>query len=294
MSTILDQLGDAVREVSQSVGPSVVAVAGERSGGSGVVVGEGLVLTNAHNVRGDETEVTFVGGRHAAATLAGIDVDGDLAVLRVDTADVPAVRWAATGPQAGDLVVSLANPSGSDPRVSLGTVSTSSRAFRGPSGRRLEGFEHTAPLPRASSGGPVLDGSGALVGLNTHRVRGGFYLAVPASEELRKRVEALGRGESRPRLRLGVGLAPSEAARRLRRAVGLPQRDGLLVRAVVDDSPAGRAGLGEGDLIVAVGGTPVVTVDDLHSALDSVDPAGSVVVRVVRGTEELELTVSFA
>ena len=108
--------------------------------------------------------------------------------------------------------------------------------------------EHTAPLMPGSSGGPVVDLDGRLLGINTNRLGNGFYLAIAADAALRDRVTALGRGESPTRRRLGVGLAPSHVARRLRRAVGLPERDGLLVREVEEDSPAAKAGIAEGDL----------------------------------------------
>ena len=99
---------------------------------------------------------------------------------------------------------------------------------------------------------------------------------------------ALATGESRKRPRLGVGLAPAHVARALRRSVGLDERDGLLVRVVEDGSPAATAGLREGDLIVAVNGAPVASADDLFDAMDTADELR---VNVVRGTEELEITV---
>src|SRR5690606_21202752 len=139
-------------------------------------------------------------------------------------------------------------------RVSFGIVSATERAFRGPRGRRIRGsLEHTAPLPRGSSGSPIVDADGAVVGLSTHRIGDGFYLALPADDELRERLDALAAGRTRQRVTLGVGLAPSGVARRLRRSVGLPERDGLLVRGVEPDSPADAAGLLEGDLLVAAG-----------------------------------------
>ena len=151
--------------------------------------------------------------------------------------------------------MALGNPNGHGPRVTFGFVSGTGRSFRGPRGRRVAGaVEHTAPLMPGSSGGPVVDLAGNLLGINTNRLGNGFYLAIAADATLRDRVNALGRGESPKRRRLGVGLAPSHVARRLRAAVGLPEREGLLVREVEDDSPAAKAGIAEGDLLVAVGG----------------------------------------
>jgi serine protease Do len=187
----------------------------------------------------------------------------------------------------------VAQGSSGAPRITFGQVTATERAFRGPRGRRIRGsLEHTAPLARGSSGSPVVDAEGRLVGLNTNRVGEGFYLALPADSELRQRVDELGQGREPQRRRLGVGLAPSSVARRLRRSVGLPERDGLLVRVVESGSPADDAQLREGDLIVAAAGSPVVTVDDLFDALDG--PADVVTLTVLRGADELELEVRFA
>lgn len=140
----------------------------------------------------------------------------------------------------------------------------------------------------------MVDGAGRLVGINTNRLGEGFYQALPADADLKARVDALARGESPTRRRLGVALAPPKAARHLRRAVGLPERDGLLVRHVQDDGPAGLAGVQPGDLLVAAAGRDLTTLDDLYEALDSVDDDGSLALRIVRGVEELDVSVGFA
>jgi len=292
--TLIDELEAAVRRVAADVGPSVVGVGGGRAMGSGVVVADGAVLTNAHNVA-EQTTVVFVDGRQAAATVKGIDPDGDLAVLAVDTAGAPVAQLAPSAPEAGAVVFALANPGGRGLRATFGMLAATDEAFRGPRGRRITGsLEHTAPLPRGSSGGPVVDRDGRVIGVNTHRLGDGFYLALPADDSLRERIDALARGESRSRPTLGVALAPSRAARHLRRAVGLPERDGLLVRGVADDSPAAAAGVREGDLLVEAGGRELRSADDLHAALDAVEPGGSLALKVVRGVDELDVEVRFA
>jgi serine protease Do len=152
--------------------------------------------------------------------------------------------------------------------------------------------EHTAPLLPGSSGGPIVDGQGRLLGINTNRLGKGFYQAIAADEALRDKVAALGRGESPKRRYLGVGLAPAHVARKLRRAVGLDEREGLLVRDVEEGSPAARAGVAEGDLIVAAGGRSVASADDLFDALSSVAADATLEVTLVRGTEERTVTIS--
>ena len=292
--TILDEIGASIRQLAEGAGTSVVGIGQRWGAGSGIVLGEGKVLTNAHNVRGDQVTVTFADGRDAEGTVAGRDIDGDLAVIDVDTSGVPALPWADGAPaEIGMPVFALANPGGRGLRVTFGSVSGIDRTFRGPRGLRITGsLEHTAPLLPGSSGGPVLDVQGQLLGINTNRLGEGFYLAIPADEALRRRVDALARGETAPSPQLGVSLTPGPVARRLRRAVGLPDADGLLIGEVAEASPAARAGLASGDLIVAAAGRPISGPDDLFDALAAAR-GGTLELRVVRGTDERTLQVTF-
>ncbi len=293
--TVLDEIQAGIGRLADGAGRSVVGIGQRWGAGSGIVLGDGQVLTNAHNVRGDGVQVTFADGRTAEGTVAGHDIDGDQAVISVDTAGAPALPWAdGAGPSIGLPVFALANPGGRGLRVTFGFVSGIERTFRGPRGRRISGsLEHTAPLLPGSSGGPVLDGEGRLLGINTSRLGEGFYLAIPADAALRGRVEALGRGESAAPLRLGIAIAPGHMARRMRRAVGLPERDGLLVRDVSEDSPAARAGLAGGDLIVTADGQSANTVDDLFDALQAAR-SGAIELVVVRGADERTIQVALA
>jgi serine protease Do len=292
---ILDEIQASISQLAAGAGASVVGI-GQRWGvGSGVVLGEGRVLTNAHNVRGDQVAVTFADGRTTDGNVAGHDIDGDLAVIETDTGQAPALEWASDAAAAiGTPVFALANPGGRGLRVTFGFVSGIDRAFRGPRGRRITGsLEHTAPLLPGSSGGPVLDAAGRLLGINTSRLGEGFYLAIPADQALRDRAGALARGESAQSPRLGVAIAPGHVARRLRRAVGLPDTDGLLIAGVTDDSPAAAAGLARGDLIVAVAGQPVRVIDDLFDALQAAH-RGTTELTIVRGTDERTVQVMLA
>jgi serine protease Do len=304
-------LQDTIAGAAETVGPSVVGLGRGWGHGSGVVIADGQVLTSAHNLRREETTVTFADGRREAGTVAGVDSDLDLAVLAVDTGDTPAVRWEpATGADtaAGDAgadapaalaigapVIALANPGGRGLRATLGFVSSGGRSFRGPRGRRIRGaIEHTAPLPRGSSGGPLVDAGGNLLGINSLRLDGGLILAVPAGAAVRERIVLLARGEAAEPHRLGVAIAPPRVARRLRSAVGLPERAGLLVRGVQDGGPADRAGVEKGDLIVAAGGAPTESVEALYTALDAVPATGGELeLTVVRGTDERTVTATF-
>ena len=288
-----ESITQAIQTLVKAAGPAVVTLGGHPRGGSGFVVAPGRVLTNAHNTRGDDLAVRFADGREARAKRLGTDIDGDLAVLEVDTAEIARLEWAGAPPELGQAVFAVTNAPGAGTRVTIGTVSGVNRTFRGPRGRRIGGtIEHTAPLAPGSSGSPILDTSGKVLGINTNRLGDGFYLAIPAGEALLRRVEGLARGETVETPRLGVSLLPSRVARRLRHAVGLPEREGLLISDVEDGSPAEAAGLREGDLIVTAGGDPVATFDDLSAALGRADKGGVLVVRVLRGADEVEVTVS--
>jgi serine protease Do len=286
----LDEITSTIASVAERVGPSVVGI---NRHGTGVVVADGFVVTNAHNLRGDATYVTFADGRTATGASAGVDIDGDLAVVAVDTSGAAPVELSTSAVSVGQVVVALSNPRGRGLRATLGTVSATGRGFRGPRGRRIPGsIEHTAPLSRGSSGGPVLDRDGRVVGVNTNRVQEGFYQAIAASDELVRRIASLSKGDTPQRHRLGTAIAPPHVTKRLRAAAGLPEVEGLLVRGVEDDSPAAKAGLLRGDVLLSAGGVSLTSVDALYEALDI--EGDELEVTIARATEELTVKVSFA
>jgi serine protease Do len=283
-----------IKGIAERVGPSVVGLGGRR-GGSGVVIAPGRVLTLARNLAGGDEIDVHVDGERLAGRVLGRDDQVDAAVLGVD-ADLPAVSWAAPGGAAGigTPVVALGDPAGRGLRATPGFVASAPRGVRGPRGRLIEGvLEHTAPLPRGSAGGPLVDAGGDVLGLNAVRRPGGLILAWPGAV-LRAAAEALAAGTHQPPRRLGVAVAPPEVARRLRAAVGLPPADGLLVQGVRAGSPADAAGLARGDLIVEAAGRPVAAIDDLYAALDAAPPGGPLTLAVLRGAERHELTAALA
>lgn len=290
--SVVTELSSAAKTIVESTGPAVVRIGRNGGRGNGLVIGPGRVVTNAHNLRGDEVTVTFADGRVERAQVAGVDVDGDLAVLTVDTDEATPIAWADEQAAAGDVVFALSRSGRGGIRVSFGLVSAADRSFRGPRGRRITGsVEHTAPLVRGSSGGPIVDADGRLVGINTNRLGDGYYLAIPATADLKERLDSLATGATPTQRRLGVGLAPAGVARRLRRAVGLPARDGLLVRVVESGSPADQAGIQPGDLLVSAGGRDLASVDDLFAALDAANDG--IELQVVRGVDEMTVHVGF-
>src|ERR687884_719388 len=204
--TDIKELENEIQHTAERVGPAVVGLGRGWGTGTGVIVAPGRVLTTAHNLRGghrrdEEVEVVFSTERRARGRVVGADPDIDLAVLEVDTGDVEPAEWADASPPLGRAVIALANPGGQGLHVTVGTVSASARSFRGPRGRRIGGaIEHTARLPRGSSGGPLVDFTGKLLGVNAVRVDGGLILAIPADRSVRDKVEALSRGEPATRV----------------------------------------------------------------------------------------------
>ncbi len=288
---VVEELEALVADTAARAGVAVVAI-GRNGRGTGFVVAPDRVLTSAHNLRDDTVSVTFADGRAEQGRVHGSDIDGDLVVLDVPTRDTAPLELGEAAPDVGAVVVALGR-GGHRPRATVGFVSARDSAFRGPRGRVVRGaVEHTAPLARGSSGGPVLDRAGRVVGINTHRIGQGFYLARATDTELRARVDELVAGRSVRRRTLGVAVAPADVATELRRAVGLAPREGVLVRGVEEGGPAARAGITGGDLLVRVGDAPVGSVDELQDALAALT-SDAVEVGLVRGSEELVVHVAF-
>ena len=288
-----DEPRDIARRVVAATQTGVVRIGRHRGRGCGFVVDDGIVVTNAHNLRDRTTEVTFADGRAVQGRALGVDLDGDLAVLEVDTGEATPLTWAEGPTELGDVVHAVAR-TGDGVRVTSGAVSGVGRSFRGPRGRRItDGVEHTALLARGTSGSPVVDDDGKVLGISTLRLGDGFTIALPSGAGLLDRVAQLRAGETPQRRVLGVALAPAHITQRLRRAVGLPDRDGVLVRVVETGSPGDRAGLQAGDLLTRVGETDVASVDDVAAALDRVAADATVQIHLLRGTDELDIEVDF-
>jgi serine protease Do len=282
-----------IEDIAARLGPAVVGVQNRARGGSGVVVAPGVVATLARNVRGEEVRLATADGAVHAAEVLGVDPSVDLAVLRLehDTGAIAAWSEAPEPPGIGREVYALADPGGGGLRVTGGTVAAAPRGVRGPAGRIIPGvIEHTAPLPRGSGGGPLVDATGAVVGLNALRRDGGLLLAWPATV-LRERAAALASGRRTAPRRLGLALLGARQTRRMRAAVGLDDVGGLLVSAVQEGSPAADAGIARGDLVVAAGGREVTGLDDLHAAVDAAG-AEALTLELLRGGERLTVAVA--
>jgi S1-C subfamily serine protease len=312
--SLLDAYSRAVTGAVERVSPSVVNIevhqagrtrSGEererRGGGSGFVfTPDGLILTNSHVVHdARRIEVTLADGRRMPASAIGDDPASDLAVIRVDEPhfDEPGLSVAVLGDsqqlRVGQLVVAIGNPYGFQSTVTAGVVSALGRSLRSYSGRLIDDVIQTdAALNPGNSGGPLVDSAGRGVGVNTATILPAqgicFAIGINTAKFVASRLLRDGRIR---RSFIGVSAQTVPVHRRVVRFYDLAKESGALVLSVEEKSPAQRAGLREGDVIVAVEGLPVAGVDDLHRVLTDIRVGVSCTLTVLRHTERLELKI---
>ena len=289
-------------EVHQSAGRTRSGEPRERrGGGSGFVfTPDGLILTNSHVVHdARRIEVTFSDGRRLPAHAIGDDPASDLAVIRIDDvrSDEPSLVAAALGDsqqlRVGQLVVAIGNPYGFQSTVTAGVVSALGRSLRSYSGRLIDDVIQTdAALNPGNSGGPLVDSSGRVIGVNTANILPAqgicFAIGINTAKFVASRLLRDGRIR---RSYIGVSAQTVPVHRRVVRFYELAKESGALVLSVEEKSPAQRTGLREGDVIVALEGHPVAGVDDLHRVLTDVRVGVSCSLTVLRHTEKLEMKI---
>jgi serine protease DegQ len=266
--------------------------------GSAVIVSpEGYVLTNHHVIEGAvEIEVQLVDGRATRARLVGSDPETDIALLKIDLPDLPVVVLGQSQAlQVGDAVLAIGNPFNVGQTVTAGIVSALDRnRFQA---SRFQNFIQTdAAINPGNSGGALVDGSGALVGINTaifSRSGGnlGIGFAVPV-EIARHVMEQLIEGGEVKRGWLGV--QPSDITPEMAQALNLPTRNGVLITGVLQGGPAAAAGIRPGDVLTQVAGQDVGNIGGLFAVIGVLKPGTTVAVRLLRGSEVLTLQVTFA
>ena len=308
--SLLDAYSTAVTGAVERMSPSVVNIevhqsagrtsAGEprerRGGGSGFVfTPDGLILTNSHVVH-DAVRilVTLTDGRRMPATVIGDDPASDLAVIRVNE---PSLTAASLGDsqrlRVGQIVIAIGAPYGFQSTVTAGVVSALGRSLRSYSGRLIDDVIQTdASLNPGNSGGPLVDSAGRVVGVNTATILPAqgicFAIGINTAKFVASRLLRDGRIR---RSYIGVSGQTVPVHRRVVRFYDLPTEMGAMVLGVEDNSPAKRAGLRDGDVIVALDGHPVAGVDDLHRVLTDVRVGVSSSLTVLRWTEKLELKI---
>lgn len=267
-----------------------------RGSGSGFVfTPDGFILTNSHVVhRASRLGVTLPDGRSFEAHLIGEDPDTDLAVIRV-IADglVPAVLGDSKSIRVGQLVVAIGNPYGFQCTVTAGVVSALGRSLRSHSGRLIDDVVQTdAALNPGNSGGPLVTSRGEVIGVNTAVILPAQGLCFAIAINTAKHVAGLliRNGKIR-RGHIGVAGQNVTLQRRLVHQHSLAVTSGILVISVEPKGPAHRAGLREGDVIVAYGSHPVASIDELHRLLTEEQVGTKIELTFLRSGEKLTLEV---
>jgi S1-C subfamily serine protease len=314
-SSLLDAYSQAVVGAAEKISPSVVKIemvqaagrsrSGEpqerQGGGSGFVfTPDGLILTNSHVVHdARQIDVSLADGQRFPAHTIGDDPATDLAVIRigVPSNDAPSLVAAPLGDsqklRVGQLAIAIGNPYGFQYTVTAGVVSALGRSLRSYSGRLIDDVIQTdASLNPGNSGGPLVTSDGRVVGVNTATIMGAqglcFAIGINTAKFVAGRLLHDGRIR---RSYIGVEAQTAPLHRRLVRFYDLQQESGVFVMSVADGSPAQKAGLREGDVIIALDGKPVAGVDDLHRLLTDARVGVSSPLTVLRYTEKLGLKV---
>ena len=296
----LDAYSSAVVAVVERAAPSVVAieVRGARGGGTGsgvLITPDGYAVTNQHVVAaGNNVRVHLPDGRAIAAAIVGGDPATDIALLRVHASALDFATLGSTKDlKVGQLVVALGNPLGFSETVSAGIVSAKGRVLRSVEGRLIDNIvQHTAPLNPGNSGGPLVTTAHEVVGINTAIIAAaqGIGFAVPADTATWVVTEILAHGRVR-RAQIGIVARTRPIHRRFARAYELDQDTVVEAMEIADASPAKRAGLKTHDLVLAVNGAPVRSVDELLKALSRRDALERCRLTVARAGARIELEI---
>jgi S1-C subfamily serine protease len=305
-AALFDEYSRAVVSAVERVGPSVVNIEVQQrsknqpreiaGNGSGfVITPDGFILTNSHVVHGaSRVLVNLPGGGDYPAQLIGDDPETDLAVIRIDAPQLIHVRLADSERlRVGQLGIAIGNPLGFQASVTAGVISALGRSMYSQSGRLIDNTIQTdAALNPGNSGGPLVNSAGEVIGVNTAMIRPaqGICFAI-ASNTARLVAGWLIRDGRIRRSYVGVAGQNVPLHRRVVRFYNLPLETGVLVVSVEKNSPAQRAGLREGDLIVAFNGQPIGSVHDLHKVLVGEQIGVSASITIVRHTEKLELPI---
>jgi S1-C subfamily serine protease len=305
---LLDAYSNAVVRAAEAVSPSVVkidvrkggqSVRGREGGGSGsgfIITPDGFILTNSHVVHGAEKiDVTLADGRRPDAHLIGTDPDTDLAVIRIYAPNLKPVQLGDSNElRVGQLAIAIGNPYGFQYTVTAGVVSALGRSFRADSGRLMDNIIQTdAALNPGNSGGPLINSRGEVIGVNTAVILPAQGLCFAIAINTAKTIAGwlIKDGVVR-RSYIGVGGQTAKIHRRVVRFFNLPNDTGMLVLQVEPNSPAGRAGLREGDIVIEFNGQTITGIDDLHKQLTGAQAGVRSPFTVIRHTEKLSLEIT--
>src|SRR5437870_1631057 len=299
---LLDEYSRTIVSAVERVAASVVNIesrAERTRGGSGsgfIIAPDGFILTNSHVVHGArEIVVNVSNGRDSPAQLVGNDPDTDLAVIRIDASQLTHVRLAdSENLRVGQLVIAIGNPLGFQASVTAGVISALGRSMHAQSGRLIDNIIQTdAALNPGNSGGPLVNSAGEVIGVNTAMIRPAQGICFAIASNTAKFVAGwLIRDGKIRRSYIGVAGQNVPLHRRIVRFYNLPLETGVLVVSVEKDSPAQRAGLREGDLIIAFNEQPIGSIHELHKMLMGEQIGVEAKLLVIRHTEKLVLAIT--
>jgi S1-C subfamily serine protease len=291
---ILETLSEAIAELVEKVSPSLVRVGSGRAGGSGIVwSSDGYVVTCSHVVeRLDEAEVTFKDGQTFGAKLIGQDEYSDVALLKIDATGLKPIELGdSENVKVGQFVLAFANPFGQEPAVTSGLVTGAKRSIRSWWGSMMENVIVTdARLNPGYSGGPLVDVSGRMVGQSVAYVssRG---IVVPVNT-VKPVVERLMNGGKIKRAYLGIVSHVVALPREISAQPQIQQGYGLMILSVEADSPAKKASLAIGDMILRFAGKPVASLYDLQKLLTEEAVGAPTELLILRAEKPIEITIT--
>jgi S1-C subfamily serine protease len=301
---LLDAYSEAVIAVVEKVGPAVVSISVRQAGSRGaapdgaasgiLLAPDGYILTNNHVVENAAgVEVGLRDGDTFQAEVVGTDPATDLAVVRVAANGLPvAALGDSDALRVGQLVIAIGNPFGFQSTVSTGVVSALGRALRSQTGRLIENVIQTSvPLNPGNSGGPLVDSRGRVIGINTAilGLAQGISLAVPSNTAQWVVSELLRNGKIR-RAYLGLGAQARPVRRQAQHRYNLTPTVVEVIH-IERNGPAQRAGIVAGDLLLALNGQPVASVDDIHRQLAGTAAGARVALTIMRGSQRQEIQV---
>ncbi len=292
-TTVLETLSNDLASAADRVGASVVAIhARRRIPSSGIIWSPGLIVTASHTLqREDDITVTLASGETVAATLAGRDAATDIAILRFDASATPATIDSADSLRVGQLVLALGRP-GPSITAALGIVSALGGEWRTWHGGRIDRFVRLdLAIYDGFSGGPLVDGSGRVLGLNTSALSRSAALTIPASTVSRVAEQLKATGRVR-RGYIGVAGQPVRIPDDLVRSLSLAQEIGLMVVGVDDGGPANKAGVLLGDVVITFDGEAVEDPGELMAALSGDRVGNEIEVDLIRAGERKKLRVT--
>ncbi len=291
---LLQSFSDAVTELADDVSQSVVGVNSGRRGGTGIVWSEdGLVVTASHVVgHSAQPVVTLADGRELQGKVLGRDAYDDVALLKVEAGGLKPVRpGTAAGIRVGQFVLALANALGKKASATSGIITSHRRSMRGFWGMMIEdAVVSDAKLNPGYSGGPLVDASGNLLGMNVAFFAGrGVAVSV---DSLKETVDKLSKDGRVKKGFLGVVVEPVELPEEIAKSADVAQSEGLMVRAVEADSPARAAGVAMGDVILRLGDAQAADEYELHRALTGEVVGKAVTLRVLRAEKVTDLRIT--